>query len=316
MTTSATLPVPTISVVVSIYNGGDSLRASLQSVLDQQAVSLELITINDGSTDNTATVLDELATSDARVRVIHQDNTGLTAALITGCAQARGHYIARHDAGDISLPGKLAHLAHALDNHPQAVMASCGTRYVGPNNEPLYDVMHNPATAMHGLQTRNIKSMRGPSHHGAMLFRRADYIGVGGYRAAFRLAQDFDLWVRLGERGLHHIVPAILYHASVTPKAISRSFHQEQIALSRLILASAHCREDGKSDAEILAKATTICQTGTHQPSRWQQAKGTYFIAACLHAQPTQARHYYWQTVRTHPFFIKAWWRLISRCFL
>lgn len=311
----ATLPMtntPLISVVTSIYNGGDTLQASLQSVLDQQGVSFELIAVNDGSTDDSAQLLDELANADNRLHVIHQTNTGLTAALITGCSQARGQYIARHDAGDLSLPGKLAQLAGILDNDPAAVMASCGTRYVGPKNELLYDVMHDQATAMQGLQTTDIQHIRGPSHHGAMLFRRSAYETAGGYRPQFRVAQDFDLWVRLGEQGLHKIIPTILYQASVTPTAISRSFHQQQIALSKLILASATCRQRGESDADILNQAAQICQTGTCQPSRWQQAKGTYFIGTCLKHQPPQARQYYWQTVQTHPLFLKAWWRLLQ----
>lgn len=304
-------PTPSISVVVGIYNGGDSLRDSLLSVLDQRKVALELIAVNDGSTDHSARVLDELATSDARMRVIHQPNAGLTAALITGCAQARGTYIARHDAGDISLPGKLAQLAQALDTNPQAVMASCGTRYVGPNHEPLYEIIHDPATAMQGLQTQDINKIRGVSHHGATMFRRASYEKVGGYRPQFRVAQDFDLWVRLSEQGLHHVIPEIFYQANTAPNAISRSFHQQQIALSRLILASAACRQRGESDNAVLNQALKVCPAGTRHPSRWQQAKGAYFIGACLKHQPTQARQYHWQAIKTHPLFLKAWWQLL-----
>ena len=98
-----------ISVVMSVCNGSDLLAKAVNSILSQEGVSLELIVVNDGSIDGScATILDEYARRDPRVRVIHQENTGLTRALIRGCAAARGQFIARQDSDDISLPGRLA----------------------------------------------------------------------------------------------------------------------------------------------------------------------------------------------------------------
>src|SRR5262245_6785124 len=96
-----------VSVVMSVYNGASNLPATINSILSQEGVALEFIVVNDGSTDKTGEILDDYARRDNRVRVIHQKNTGLTRGLIRGCDAARGEFIARQDAGDISLPERL-----------------------------------------------------------------------------------------------------------------------------------------------------------------------------------------------------------------
>src|SRR5947208_3071693 len=97
-----------VSVVTAVYNGGRYLRPALASILEQDGVALELVVVDDGSTDDTAAILDELARRDERVRVLRQPNQGLTDALVRGCSEARGEFIARQDADDVSLPGRLA----------------------------------------------------------------------------------------------------------------------------------------------------------------------------------------------------------------
>src|SRR5262245_60096318 len=100
------MSVPDISVVVGVYDGQRYLRESMSSVLDQTDVSLELIVVDDGSTDASSAILEEVARHDHRVRVIRQENLGLTKALQRGCAEARGGLIARQDADDLSWPGR------------------------------------------------------------------------------------------------------------------------------------------------------------------------------------------------------------------
>src|SRR6056297_3621885 len=98
---------PDVSVVMSVYNNADSLPAALESILSQEGVALEFIVIDDGSTDGSGTILDEAAARDPRLKVIHKQNEGLTKALIEGCAMASAPWIARQDADDLSLPGRL-----------------------------------------------------------------------------------------------------------------------------------------------------------------------------------------------------------------
>src|SRR5262245_7493975 len=94
-------PAPAVSVLMPVYNGGRFLAAAVESVLAQTFTDLELIAIDDGSTDASAQVLRDLAARDARLRVVHQDNQGIVASLNTALALARAPLVARMDADDI-----------------------------------------------------------------------------------------------------------------------------------------------------------------------------------------------------------------------
>ena len=115
---------PNISVVMGVYNGAANLRDTVQSVLSQEGVDLEFVIVDDGSTDSTPVLLEEVARTDRRVRVARQSNLGLTRALIRGCAEARGEFIARQDCGDLSLPGRLLTQIRTMESHPDATLMS------------------------------------------------------------------------------------------------------------------------------------------------------------------------------------------------
>ncbi len=176
------MSTPQVSVVMSVYNGAATLTGTMDSFLAQEGVTFEFIVVNDGSTDGGGAILNDYARRDSRVRVIHQENTGLTRALIRGCAEARGQYIARQDAGgDVSLPGRLARQFAFLESNPTVALTSCGTRFVGPEGEFLYEMVQQGDELQRGLEQLRIDQIRGPSHHGSTMFRRAAYQCVGGY---------------------------------------------------------------------------------------------------------------------------------------
>src|SRR3954452_13603182 len=127
---------PDVSVVMSVYNGATTLRETLDSIRAQQGVELEVIVVDDGSTDGTAEILDAAK----GLRVIHQENQGLTRSLITGCRAARAPFIARHDSGDRSHPDRLRKQLDLITSADDIVLVSCSTQYVGPRGEPLYVV--------------------------------------------------------------------------------------------------------------------------------------------------------------------------------
>src|SRR6516164_7854765 len=165
-----------VSVVMSVYNGATDLAVTMDSILLQEGVDLEFIVVNDGSTDKSGEILDDYARRDDRVRVIHQENTGLTRALIRGCALATGEFIAREDAGDVSLPGRLAAQLNVFKNNVSVVMTSCGTRFAGPDGEVLYEVCQTGDELHRGLQHIEIK---GTSSHPSVMFKRKSYETVG-----------------------------------------------------------------------------------------------------------------------------------------
>jgi glycosyltransferase involved in cell wall biosynthesis len=305
---------PDISVVMSVYNGANDLRETIDSILVQEGVELELIIINDGSTDGSEKLLNEYANRDLRVRVFHQENQGLTRSLINGCAEARGIYIARQDAGDISLPNRLIKQLTCIKENPDAGFVSCGVRYVGPGGEYLYDISHDPSEATSRLKTLELAGIRGPAHHGSTLFSRALYEQIGGYRSAFYFAQDLDLWIRLVECGQHVIIPEILYQASITLESISSLYRKEQVESARLILESARLRRESRSEEPALDKARLIRPLARRSGSRLRRARAFYFIGVCLksHSDP-KAPLYFKQALQAFPLHLKSAVQLLLR---
>jgi glycosyltransferase involved in cell wall biosynthesis len=303
---------PDISVIMSVHNDASDLCRSVESILSQEGVSLELIVVNDGSTDHSGDVLQEYSNIDKRVRVISQHNQGLTRALVVGCAAARGEYIARQDAGDISLPYRLIKQLDCVRNTSDSAFVSCGTRYVGPKGEHLYDVHQETAEATIHLQTLKPGEVVGPSHHGSTLFSRSLYERVGGYRSAFYFAQDLDLWIRLAEHGRHVVIREILYEASVTVESISARYRKEQIALTKIMLEGARLRRKGLSEQQVLKQAESIKPFVRQPTRRLVRARAFYFIGSCLQRRNNPGAEYYFrQALKAYPFHVKSVARLL-----
>lgn len=303
---------PQVSVVMSVYNGAEELRDSVQSVLSQEDVEFELIVVNDGSNDASPRLLDEFSAADTRVRVIHQDNRGLTRALIRACGTARGKYIARQDCGDLSLPGRLRDELRAMESRSGAALVSCGTRFVGPRGEALYEVAVQEADATAGLLTLHPQRLRGPSHHGSTLFRRDLYERVGGYREQFYFAQDLDLWTRLVEHGAHRALSTVLYQASFSPGSISSLQRRRQIASAKLILECARLRRAGLNEAPAIARASSILPDGSRARAL-DIASALYFVGVCLRKRgDPRARQYFRNALHAYPLHLKSAVRLLA----
>jgi glycosyltransferase involved in cell wall biosynthesis len=304
---------PEISVVMSVYNGAGTLNRSVNSVLSQADVDIELIVVDDGSTDHSLNILKEYSKRDRRVRLVTQENQGLTKALSAGCAIARGQYIARQDAGDVSLPGRLIRQLNLIKQHRDSSFVSCGTRYVGPNGEHLYDVTQNPEEATSRLLTLNVKNLRGPSSHPSTLFPRALYERVGGYRKNFYFAQDLDLWIRLAEQGQHVVIPETLYEASITVESISGQYRREQVELTALIVEAARLRREGLSEQQVLRRAENVRPVANRPRSRIGRARAFYFIGSCLRSRNhPRAAYYFREALKSYPLHLKSAARLLG----
>jgi glycosyltransferase involved in cell wall biosynthesis len=298
--------VPDVSVVMSVYNSAATLRVTLSSVLAQEGCDFEFIVIDDGSTDHTASILEQCAAGDPRLRVVHHQNAGLTRALMRGCALAVGEFIARQDAGDVSLPGRLAAQMAFLRARPQVVMTACAVQFLGPMNEPLYELRRPMLELDTGLRGSTISSLSGPPHHGAAMFRRDAYARVGGYRAPFVVAQDIDLWLRLVEHGQCLGTDQVLYQARLDAGSISSRCRDEQFRLAGLALECRQARANRGSDESTLARANAR-PAPKRVVTRTERARFHYFLASCMRQRnPLAARAYYGAALRDNPLHLKA----------
>lgn len=306
---------PRVSVVMSVHNDAQRVDTAVRSILGQTFRDLELIVIDDGSTDATPEVLDRLAREDGHLRVIHQANTGLTGALIRGCELARGEFIARQDSDDWSHPFRIAEQVALLDADPGIGFVSCAVRYVGPGDEPLCVVSRSTDSmqATEGLLQRR----QGPPAHGSVMFRAALYAQVGGYRAPFHYAQDSDLWLRMAEVARIGYLDSLRYQHRKDAGSTSGAARAAQKRFGELGHLCRQARLAGQPEAPFLDEAEALARqvkAGIAQTPAGQRralADANYLIGAMLTAnRDARARGYLWQAIRLCPWRAKPWLRL------
>ena len=290
-----------ISVVMGVYNGEKYLRGTINSILSQTFRNFEFIIVNDGSTDTTGSILQEYAKKDPRIKIIEQENQGLTKALIAGCGLAQGEYIARQDCGDISMPERLKKQLEHIISDKERVLVSCGTNFLGPEGEFLYALKEDP------------KAVKGITHHGSAFFPAELYRRAGGYRPEFYLAQDLDLWVRLAKHGKASASTEVLYEARLGEDQISGIYRKEQVALTKIIRALRDLETGNPEYKRLLRKASLIRPRGKGRVSRLRKADQMYFLGCCLKLRGNPGyRQYSWQCIKLNPFHVKAWLSLLT----
>lgn len=301
---------PEISVVMSIYNDAKYLPYSIESILSQEGVDFEFIIVNDSAIDESAEIATRYAADDKRIHIINQENQGLTKALINGCREARGRFIARQDADDLSMPGRLALQAEMLQSNNRLVFVSCWADVIGPENELLFTYKRpaNPEDATDLL----LNGRKSPPGHGSVMFRRECYERVGGYRPQLYYAQDGDLWLRLGKIGQLGYVQKVLYQYRVSSLSISGARHQIKLPFARLVDELYAARQAGESEEPILANAPSVADIRNNKAVS-SEADTQYFIGRALVARgDSRAMKYLKNCVCSNPLKLRAWFFLLA----
>jgi glycosyltransferase involved in cell wall biosynthesis len=188
--------MPKVSVVTTVYNGEPYVDRAIPGILEQRFRDFEWIVVDDGSTDRTPEILQELAARDARVRVLSPGRLGLVGAANHGVRQARGDYIARQDFDDTSYPERLGLQVSFLDAHPEVGVVGGHYLLVDENRGERY-VRMPPAghAAIVAAMARYI-----PFANTIVMFRRQVWSEAGGYPDVADL-EDLRLWLEAGKRG-------------------------------------------------------------------------------------------------------------------
>ena len=221
--------MPVLSVVMSAYNTAVYLPQTMESVLAQSLTDFEFIVVDDGSTDNTLSILQHYADRDARVRVITQVNQGTPTALNVGMEAAQTDIIARMDSDDLMLPHRLERQLKYLQQHPEASVVSCLAHYINDKNKIIgknyTDLLTVEDCQRYIRENRIIFCL----HPGAM-FKKQAVMDIGGYRPMLKYAQDIDLWNRLSDHQHYTIVmPEILMQYRVHPGASMAKVNQRSM---------------------------------------------------------------------------------------
>jgi glycosyltransferase involved in cell wall biosynthesis len=218
---------PRVSVLMAAYNSECFLGQSVESILGQTFADFEFIVIDDGSTDSTPQRLAEYAARDTRIRLEkNAENIGLTRSLNRGLALARGEYLARQDADDISLPQRLERQVDFLDRNPGTGLVGCALEIIDSQGARIG--LRRPPENHESIIAEMLLKNNGVGHS-AVMARLALLRELGGYDERIACGQDYDLWWRLSRRaGLANLAEPLVRWRD-TPGSISRTRREKQL---------------------------------------------------------------------------------------
>ena len=249
------VPPPRVSVVTPAYNAEPYLAQAINSILGQTFTDLELIVVDDASTDATAAIL--AGYRDPRLRVVRNErNLGVVGARNRGLAMARGEFIAPFDADDISLPTRLEKQVVYLSDHPEAVLVGTATRNLEQGNVvPGRQMIDNSP-----VMVRWLLHVINPLGHGTLMMRSGAVAAIGELMSeSFIYAEDFEFWHRLlslGEPGFIN-EPLLLYRRHA--QAVSIKNERRMLETAAKVLQRQYRQWLGDDSLPAAELVTRLC---------------------------------------------------------
>ena len=279
--------VPRVSVVIPAFNRWRLLAEAIDSVLAQSYRDFELIVVDDGSTDATASELAKLA---SRLQFFVTERRGVSTARNLGVSQSRGHYIAFLDSDDLWLNSKLERQTRFMDEHPEFHI--CQTDEIWIRN----GVRVNPR-AVHQKPSGDIFSrslklcLVSPS---AVMMTKALFERTSGFDEAFPVCEDYDLWLRISAQHLVPLIPDRLTikrggHADQLSRSIWGMDRYRILALQK-ILRSNLSRSQEAAVLKMLRHKVAIVAAGARKRGREQEAQNLEAIVAELEQEKLNGR--------------------------
>jgi glycosyltransferase involved in cell wall biosynthesis len=190
--------IPSITVLMSVFNSARWLSEAIESVLNQTFRDFEFIIVDDGSTDNSYKIIKQYQSLDPRIIIISKPNTGLADSLNQGIMKARGKWIARLDADDICETTRLEKQIERAQSNSKLVFIGTGATIIDEFGRKLktYTYPEN-----HIFLQKNLRTARKFPPHSSAMYKTSVFKKLGGYRGRISLAEDADLWLRLSEIG-------------------------------------------------------------------------------------------------------------------
>lgn len=220
---------PRISVLLPIYNDASYVPQAMDAMLNQTFTDFELLVTDDGSTDDTLSVLKDYAAKDQRVKIHSRPNRGLVYSLNEGLERARAPFIARMDADDWSHPTRFARQLEFLEANPEVGVLGTGVEIIRHNGSR--DDYHYPVD---NADLRTLMFFHVPFAHSVVMYRKSilDQHQIR-YREEFRHAEDFDIYEQISAVSKLANLHDILHRVQGRPDSVSET-HQDVSRANRL----------------------------------------------------------------------------------
>src|SRR5258705_3468021 len=219
------MKTPEVSIVMPVHNGAATLDEAVCSILDQTWRDFEFIIVDDGSSDDTASKLERYEKLDSRVRLYRQEKEGMIAALNRGCRRARGDYIARMDADDVSLPRRIERQLEFLEGRPEIGIVGTWASRMDEDGSIIGEWCPSPNPRV--LKWEHFFGVC--VIHPTVLMRREVLEKLDFYKADAVHAEDRDLWLRASAITEFSNIPEILFKYRVWRKSTSKLLRREYL---------------------------------------------------------------------------------------
>ncbi len=236
---------PEVSIVMPVHNGASWLHEAVESVLRQSFTAFELLIIDDGSQDESPAISSRFARRDRRVRVIRQSKLDLASTLNRGFSEAAASVIARIDADDRAAPERIECQIRFLRAHPEIGLVGSWAEKIDARGRHLGWL--RPETRSRELI--GILQWTNPFIHSSIMLRADIARRLGGYRRAFKAAEDYDLWLRFAEVTNVANLPEFLVQYRRHARNVSKHDELRQAFSARLARNCAAMRRQGFADA-------------------------------------------------------------------
>jgi glycosyltransferase involved in cell wall biosynthesis len=203
-----------VTVLMPAFNASEYIAEAIDSVLTQTFTGFELLIIDDGSTDNTVSIIQQF--SDSRIRLLLQPRLGIGIALNLGLLNANGYYIARFDADDICFPERLQKQVSFLDSNPGYVLTGCDAEYIAESGEHLFNFHCIGHTHDEIKKQLHVYC---PFIHSSVMCRKEAVLEAGSYPIDAHNFEDYLLWIKLTKYGSYHNLPEQLIKVRFNPNS-------------------------------------------------------------------------------------------------
>lgn len=226
---------PLVSVIMVTYNRAALIGPAIESVLAQSYRELELLIVDDASTDETATIADSYAKNDDRIKYhVNERNLGISRNRNRGLEMAQGDYIAVLDSDDVWVDtDKLARQVDFLEQSPDHVLVGSNVVVIDASGRTIDHFKYE--TDDHSIRKRLLA--RNQFTHSSLLFRRATAVAVGGYDESLAIWEDFDLILKMGTLGqmanLKEETTAYRKHGGNISNSVRRSGARVHLAIMK-----------------------------------------------------------------------------------